>query len=497
MAKAVCGIPLSRIRRVEIHINKSEKTLAEIKAATGADYIINGGLFEGTKAVCHLKAAGKVWASDPYTYWGYAWDTGPDMALVGVPAPGKLNYICCVCLLRGGKAERLIYGSDLGGRRPRSAMGLKNGDLCLYCSTDGATPEELQAELLDKGWESAVMLDGGGSSQCDLGGQIITASRKVHNLICVYLTDKREETPMDGITQRMMTKNPCYTSGRTIAPKGIMVHSTAAPGVMAQALAQSWDIPTAQAAAHAIVDDTVTLQTLPWTARGGHAGSQAGTANGTHIAFEICEPQECRLLPEEWEPLKRGDTGWAVERLQRELTARGYDPKGIDGSFGPGCDAALRACQEDLGLEVDGSCGPATLAALADRDGSFLSYDPAETKDYFAAAWGRAVALTAHLCEIYGLDPMTDVLDHSEGHALGIASNHADVGHWFPRHGRSMDDFRAAVRAALAGEDVSELDTAVDKLADAGLIDSPAYWKGGNYSADNVKALLIKWAASI
>ena len=497
MAKAVCGIPLSRIRRVGIYINESRNTLAEVKAATGADYVLNGGLFEGTKAVCHLKSGGTVWSSDPYTYWGYAWDTGPDMALVGVPAPGKLNYICCVCLLLGGKAERLIYGSDLGGRRPRSAMGLKNGDLCLYCSTDAAPREEPQAELLDKGGELAVMLDGGGSSQCDLGGQIITAGRKVHNLICVYLTEKREETPMDGITQRMMTKNPCYTSGRTIAPKGIMVHSTAAPGVMAQALAQSWDAPTAQAAVHAIVDDTVTLQTLPWTARGGHAGSQTGTANGTHIAFEICEPEECRLLPEEWEPLKRGSTGWAVARLQWELDARGYDPKGIDGSFGPGCDAALRACQKDLGLEVDGSCGPATLAALADWEGSFLAYDPAETEDYFEAAWRRAVALTARLCEIYGLDPMTAVLDHREGHALGIASNHADVGHWVPRHGKSMDDFRAAVRDALKWEDMTELDAAVDKLVGAGLINSPDYWKGGNYSTANVKQLLIKWAASI
>ena len=107
------------------------------------------------------------------------------------------------------------------------------------------------------------------------------------------------------------------------------------------------------------------------------------------------------------------------------------------------------------------------------------------------------MALAAHLCETYGLDPMTYVLDHSEGHALGIASNHADVGHWFPRHGKSMDDFRAAVKIALAGEDVSELDTAVDKLSAAGLIDSPDYWKGGNYSTANVKQLLIKWAASI
>ena len=498
MAKAICGIPLSCIQRVEIYINKSEKTLAEIKAATGADYVLNGGLFEGDRAVCHLKAGGRVWASDSYTYWGYAWDTGPDMALVGVPAPGKPNYICCVCLLRGGRTERLVYGRDLAGRRTRSAMGLKGGDLCLYCSTDGATPEELRAWAFAQGWNDFILGDGGRKvNYYDReSGTLIEGKDPSQNLILIWMK-KEEETPMDGITRRMMTKNPCYTSGRTITPKGIIVHSTAAPGVSANALAQLWDTPTAQAAVHAIVDDAVTLQTLPWTARGGHAGSQAGTANGTHIAFEICEPEECRLLPEEWEPLKRGDTGWAVERLQRELTARGYDPKGIDGSFGPGCDAALRSCQKDLGLEVDGSCGPATLAALADREGSFLAYDPAETEDYFEAAWRRAVALTARLCEIYGLDPMTAVLDHSEGHALGIASNHADVGHWFPRHGRSMDDFRAAVEAAMAGEDVSELDTAVDKLAGAGLIDSPDYWKGGEYSADNVKALLIKWAASI
>ena len=46
-------------------------------------------------------------------------------------------------------------------------------------------------------------------------------------------------------------------------------------------------------------------------------------------------------------------------------------------------------------------------------------------------------------------------------------------------------------------DDVAELDTAVDKLADAGLINSPDYWKAGDYSAENVQALLIKWAASL
>ena len=194
MSKYVASIPLGDIERVLIYINKSVKTLAEIKAETGADYLINGGLYQGPKAVCHLRADGRTYAKDPYTYWGYAWDTGPDITLRSVPAAERRNYICCVCLLRGGKAETLIYNRDVGGSRPRTAIGLKDGALCLYCTDSGRTPEELQAELLALGWESSVMLDGGGSSQCDLAGKRIVSSRKVHNLILVY---KRKRAPSE------------------------------------------------------------------------------------------------------------------------------------------------------------------------------------------------------------------------------------------------------------------------------------------------------------
>ncbi|CUP00168.1 N-acetylmuramoyl-L-alanine amidase LytC precursor [Flavonifractor plautii] len=39
------------------------------------------------------------------------------------------------------------------------------------------------------------MLDGGGSSQCDFGGERITASRKVHNWICVWLKQGGQKPP--------------------------------------------------------------------------------------------------------------------------------------------------------------------------------------------------------------------------------------------------------------------------------------------------------------
>lgn len=195
MSKYITSIPLGDIERIQIYINRSVKTLAEIKAETGADYLINGGLYEGKQAVCHLRADGRTYAKDPYTYWGYAWDTGPDITLRSVPAAERRNYICCVCLLRGGKAETLIYNRDVGGSRPRTAIGLKDGALCLYCTDNGRTPEELQAELLALGWESAVMLDGGGSSQCDFVGQKISSSRRVHNYLAVWLR-KKEDEPM-------------------------------------------------------------------------------------------------------------------------------------------------------------------------------------------------------------------------------------------------------------------------------------------------------------
>lgn len=62
--------------------------------------------------------------------------------------------------------------------------------------------------------------------------------------------------------------------------------------------------------------------------------------------------------------LKKGSTGEYVKLLQSILVEKGYDPKGIDGIFGPGCLAAVKKFQADNGLAVDGCVGPKTWAAL-------------------------------------------------------------------------------------------------------------------------------------
>lgn len=37
-----------------------------------------------------------------------------------------------------------------------------------------------------------------------------------------------------------------------------------------------------------------------------------------------------------------------------------------------------------------------------------------------------------------------DIICHCESYKQGIATNHSDVMHWFPKHGKSMDTFRKA-----------------------------------------------------
>lgn len=185
----------------------------------------------------------------------------------------------------------------------------------------------------------------------------------------------------------ILTNNACYKAGKTIKPKGIMVHSTGAnnpwlkryvgpdDGLLGKnQYNKHWnqDKPGGrQVCVHAFIgklaDGSIaTYQTLPWNHRGWHAG---GDANNTHIGFEICE---------------------------------------------------------------DG---------LTDAS-------------YFSAVYKEAVELCVHLCKLYGLSEK-DIICHSEGYKQGIASNHADVMHWFPKHGKTMDTFRADVKKLLNEEEKS------------------------------------------
>lgn len=218
----------------------------------------------------------------------------------------------------------------------------------------------------------------------------------------------------------ILTENACYKAGRKITVKGIMVHSTGANNPWLKRYVgpddgklgknqynNHWNTyhpGGREVCVHGFIgklaDGSVaTYQTLPWDYRGWHAG---GSANDTHIGFEICE---------------------------------------------------------------DG---------LSDAT-------------YFKKVYQEAIELCAYLCKQYGLTEQ-NIICHSEGYKKGIASNHSDVMHWFPKHGKSMDSFRADVKALLTGTKPEDkpADSAIGKGALVKIIGSKYY--GGQTIPTWVKA---------
>lgn len=197
MSKYISSVPLSSISKLQIYINSGKKGLSAIKRETGADYVLNGGLFNPDWTACPLlKSDGAMQSKTTWRAYGFGWNRPEDISL-RLDYENVSNFISCVCLLRGGKREKISVTSALDGARQRSAIGLMGDKLALYCTDEGTTPGALQRELEKLGCTDAVMLDGGGSSQCDFGGKQIKAARVVHNLLLVY-TKKTGEAPEKG-----------------------------------------------------------------------------------------------------------------------------------------------------------------------------------------------------------------------------------------------------------------------------------------------------------
>lgn len=92
------------------------------------------------------------------------------------------------------------------------------------------------------------------------------------------------------IIQSILTKNPCYTVGKKITVKGLMLHSVGCPQPSATVFIKNWNrADYDRACVHAFIDgiNGNVYQTLPWNHRGWHGG---GKCNDTHIGVEMCEP---------------------------------------------------------------------------------------------------------------------------------------------------------------------------------------------------------------
>ena len=191
------------------------------------------------------------------------------------------------------------------------------------------------------------------------------------------------------LVESILTRNPCYTAGRKITVKGLMLHSVGCPQPKASAFINSWNSPAHDSSCvHGFIagNDGTVYQTLPWNHRGWHCGSgNKGSGNNTHIGVEMCEPACIKYTA--------GSNFTCSDMTTAKAVAK----------------RTYAAAVELFAM----LCKKYSLNPLAD-----------------------------------GV-----IISHREGHSRGIASNHGDPEHLWTQLGMgyTMDGFRKAVKAAMGG----------------------------------------------
>lgn len=169
-------IPLSKIEKIQYYTNTSKtKTLDIIMQETGADYGINGVLYDmRTWKPCeNIKANGVIIASQPaWSNEGFYWTTGADIKWGYVPLEaGKAeNYIPGNGLITNLNYKLAVnWNAELSGNRGRTLVGLDNANnVVIYQSLDGTaaalTPIKARDKMVQLNCvKGALNLDGGSS----------------------------------------------------------------------------------------------------------------------------------------------------------------------------------------------------------------------------------------------------------------------------------------------------------------------------------------------
>ncbi len=165
---------------------------------------------------------------------------------------------------------------------------------------------------------------------------------------------------------------------------------------------------------------------------------------------------------------------WLKRYVQPDDGLLGKNPNGNDWNR-PGLDVCVHAF---IGKKQDGSIATYQVLPWAHRgwhaggaaNNTHISFEICEDglndRQYYEAVYREAAELTAYLCRQYRLDPLRDgvVIDHAEGYRRGIASNHGNVGHWFPKFGKTMEDFRYYVNLLMGVGDMTA--EALERLID-------------------------------
>lgn len=82
------------------------------------------------------------------------------------------------------------------------------------------------------------------------------------------------------------------------------------------------------------------------------------------------------------------------------------------------------------------------------KGATMIGYDVQKNKEWFNQMYTLLIKFLVFLCDKFNLDADA-ITDHAEANKRGYASAHADTGHWFKYHGKSIQTVRDDVKAIL------------------------------------------------
>lgn len=148
--------------------------------------------------------------------------------------------------------------------------------------------------------------------------------------------------------------------------------------------------------------------------------------------------------------MNRTDAGWGVNAILgdfhlgegRIILSMPYDRR----PWGVGSGARGSWNDSRIQWEV---CEPAGHTYAG---GTMVGYDVAGNQGYFERMWKLLVAWNVYVAVKLGYGAET-INDHAESYLAQMGSNHADMGQWLPKHGKSMNHLRYEVRSILDQEE--------------------------------------------
>ena len=440
-------IALDKIRRIQIYHNTKrypQRDMDKILAETGGTFALGGPIYLSSyQACCHLRSDGVTYCAPDYTTYGMAWSSdAQDYAMTKLPSD-KSNHIECVHLIvDGAPVDDLNYGADMGGSRPRQAIGAKEGRFAYITTEVAYTPEELRDVLTAAGWDAAVMLDGGGSvcyRNKDGAGFACDPGRVMPFYIVVHLKDVSDsDTGGTGKTVVLDAGHDASNLANKSPDGSYYEHEFALD--MAKRIG-----------AHLRRCGVTVVETRP-------DGAAVSLAERCAIANDIKGLDLFVSLHSN----AAGGSGWS--------SARGWSAY----LYGAGGERERAAN---------------TIAAWVHQVGvtlrsKFIIYDPSLYVLKHTVAPAVLIEHAFHTNE----DDVKNL--RSDAWRASVAEAEA----------RGITDYLGIAWVSETPQEPVvdvELEQAVDALAAAGIIDSPDRWKALEYTERSVRALLIKMAAKL